>query len=48
MPDIEDFLPSPPPMPPDQGPPLPRGLNIRWPGKKEGETWSLLMKRLGV
>lgn len=22
------------PMPPDQGPPLPRGLNIRWPGKK--------------
>jgi len=22
------------PMPPDQGPPLPRGLNIKWPGKK--------------
>ena len=22
------------PMPPDQGPPLPRGLNIRWPWRK--------------
>lgn len=22
------------PMPPDQGPPLPRGLNLKWPGKK--------------
>ena len=22
------------PMPPEEGPPLPRGLNVKWPGKK--------------
>jgi len=22
------------PMPPDQGPPLPRGLGLKWPGRK--------------
>jgi len=27
---LKDFLP----MPPDEGPPLPRGLGQRWPGKE--------------